>query len=179
MDAVRGRTLVVGLGNPILGDDGVGWSVADEIERWLPPDGVVAVERASLGGLSLMERLVGYRRAVIVDALHTGAAPVGTVTCLGIDALLDPGAGHTTSAHDVSLATALAIGRTAGAVLPDVIDVIGVETTPRFAFSETLSPDVAAAVPRAAATVFECLSHHCGTEMSPVLRQEATSHGIP
>lgn len=179
MDALRGRTLVVGLGNPILGDDGVGWRVADEVERRLPPDGAVAIERASLGGLSLMERLVGYGRAVIVDALHTGAVPVGTVTRVAIDALPDPGAGHTTSAHDVSLATALAIGRTLGAAVPDVIDVVGVETAPRFEFSERLSPAVAAAVPRAATTVFECLSHRCVTETSPVLRQEATSHGIP
>jgi hydrogenase maturation protease len=179
MDVVRGRTLVVGLGNPILGDDGVGWSVADEVERWLPPGGAVAIERASLGGLSLMERLVGYDRAVIVDALHTGAAPVGTVTRLGIDALPDPGAGHTTSVHDVSLATALAIGRTLGAAVPDEIDVVGVETAPQFEFSQTLSPAVAAAVPTAVATVFECLPHGCVSEMSPVLRQEARSHGIP
>lgn len=31
------KTLIIGLGNPILGDDGVGWKVAQEVERQLPP----------------------------------------------------------------------------------------------------------------------------------------------
>jgi Ni,Fe-hydrogenase maturation factor len=50
------KTLVIGLGNPILGDDGVGWVVAREVEDRLPQmDHPVEVDCLSLGGLSLME----------------------------------------------------------------------------------------------------------------------------
>ncbi len=172
------RALVVGLGNPILGDDGVGWRVADEVERRLSPGVAVDVVRAALGGLSLMERMVGYRRAVIVDAIHTGAA-VGTVDRRQLAELADPSEGHTTSAHDVSLATALAMGRATGAVVPEEIQVVGIEIPPRFGFSETLSPAVAAAVPRAAAAVLQCLSSRCVPVSSRELRQEGASHGVP
>lgn len=139
----------------------------------------MAVDRAALGGLSLMERLVGYRRAVIVDAIHTGASPVGTVTRCRLADLVNPSEGYSTSTHDMSLATALTVGRALGAAVPDTIDIVGVEIPARFEFSEALSPPVAAAVPRAAAAVFECLSHPCVTASSLELRQEGASHGVP
>ena len=59
------KTLVVGLGNPTLGDDGVGWKVAEEIEQHLPHGQSIAVDRLSLGGISLMEHLIGYDRTIV------------------------------------------------------------------------------------------------------------------
>lgn len=54
------KTIVVGLGNPILGDDGVGWRVAEDIQKQLPQflsqaESKIDVTRLSLGGLGLME----------------------------------------------------------------------------------------------------------------------------
>lgn len=143
--------IVIGLGNPILGDDGVGWRVTEEVGRLLEdraagPD----LDRLAVGGLALMERLEGYDHAVIVDASQSGEVPIGTVRRLRLDELADPTAGHTTSAHDVSLATALAAGRALGAHLPDRIDLVVVEIPQSYDFGETLSPEVAAAVPHAA-----------------------------
>ena len=46
------KTLVVGLGNPILGDDGVGWKVAEEVKKQLSSDSLVDVNCLSLGGIS-------------------------------------------------------------------------------------------------------------------------------
>ena len=75
--------IVVGVGNPLLGDDGAGWLVADAVEAALG-DGVtrdrIAVERLAVGGLTLMEHLIGHRRAVLVDALVTGVDPPGPST---------------------------------------------------------------------------------------------------
>jgi len=140
------RTLVVGLGNPILGDDGVGWRVAEEVRaRLTDPD--VTVTCLALGGVSLMERLVGYRRALVVDALTTGA-PLGSVFSVPLSALPEP-AGHTASAHDTTLAAALALGRALGAELPEEVWVVAVEAERLYEFSDTLSPPVAAAVPEA------------------------------
>ena len=65
--AEPGDTLVVGLGNPILGDDGVGWRVIDELDELEHDD--ASLQQACVGGVSLMELLVGYRRAIIVDAI--------------------------------------------------------------------------------------------------------------
>jgi hydrogenase maturation protease len=159
------KTLVVGLGNPILGDDGVGWSVAEEVVRRLPADLAQAVmgpqvdvECVSLGGLSLMEHLIGYERAIVVDAIGTGDRPIGSVYHFQLDELYDPTSGHTTAAHDVSLTTALKIGRSLGAELPRDITVVAIESPYVYDFSEELTPPVAAAVPDAAQLVVDLLS---------------------
>ena len=169
------RTLVVGLGNPILGDDGVGWRVAEEVKRRLQiadfrsqiepaesqsailnPKSEIEVDSLALGGLSLMERLVGYDRAIIVDAVSTGQPP-GTVSRFRLDELPDFSTAHTSAAHDTSLQTALRVGRTMGAHLPGEVLIVGVEAQSVYDFSETLSPPVAAAVPVAVRLVLELL----------------------
>ena len=52
------KTLVLGLGNPILTDDGVGVRVAEAVRAKLPPDSAIEVSEVSVGGLRLMERVV-------------------------------------------------------------------------------------------------------------------------
>ena len=148
--SARPKTLIVGLGNPILGDDGVGWRVAEQVQARLHsgPNDLedLEVECLSLGGLSLMERLVGYQRAIIIDAITTRQYPPGTVTCFSLETLPDRAMGHTTAAHDTSLQTAIAVGRSMGAPLPERITIVAVEAERIFDFSEDLTPEVAAAI---------------------------------
>jgi len=166
------KTIVIGLGNPLLGDDGVGWRVAEEVRRLLMADfglliegdkseianqkSTIEIDYFSLGGLSLMERLVGYDRAIIVDAVSTDRPP-GTVSHFRLGDLPDFSTGHTSAAHDTSLQNALCVGRTLGAHLPDEVIVVGVEARRVYDFSETLTPPVAEAIPAAARLVFELL----------------------
>ncbi len=170
------KTLVVGLGNPILGDDGVGWRVADEVEHRLDGGSSgIEIERLALGGLSLLERLIGYDRVVLIDALATGAYPVGTVRRLEFHELPNPTEGYCTAAHDTSLQVALEVGRTLGAPLPAVITVVAVETAATFEFSEQLSPPVETAVPVAASIALEEL----GQSAAPLAeRKKGVTHGI-
>lgn len=149
------KTLVVGLGNPILGDDGLGWRVADSV-RALEPN--VEVDCLALGGLSLMERLVGYERVIIVDSIQTRDGRIGQVYRFALDALPDLSAGHTTAAHDTSLQTALRMGRAMGAQLPDEVQVVCVEAERVYDFSEELTPEVAAAIPEATQAVIDLLN---------------------
>src|SRR5512136_2972016 len=160
------KTLIVGLGNPILGDDGVGWKVAEEVEERLAqsanlhakrPTSNIHVDHVSLGGLSLMERLIGYQHAIVIDSIGTGQHPIGTAYHFRLDDLYDPTSGHTTAAHDVSLMTAMQIGRSLGATLPDRIDVVAIESPYVYDFSEELTPPVATAVPRAVEMVMDLL----------------------
>ena len=148
-------TLVVGLGNPILGDDGIGWRVAEAV-RSLEPH--VEVDCLALGGLSLMERLVGYERVIIVDSIQTRDGRNGQVYSFALEDLPDLSAGHTTAAHDTSLQTALKMGRAMGAKLPDEVYVVGVEAERVYDFSEELTPQVAAAIPEATQAVVELLN---------------------
>ncbi len=118
----------------------------------------VDVDCVSLGGLSLMERLIGYQRAIVIDSIGTGQRPIGATYHFRLDDLYDPTSGHTTAAHDVSLMTAIQIGRSLGARLPDQIDVVAIESPYVYDFSEELTPPVAAAVPRAVEMVMNLLN---------------------
>ena len=161
------KTLIIGLGNPILGDDGVGWVVADQVRAALsnPRSAIlnpqsVEVDCASLGGLSLMERLTGSERVILVDAIFTGKQPVGTVRRFLLDELPDLSAGHSASAHDTSLRNALQVGRDMHVPLPEDENVIivTVEAEAVYDFSQELSPAVAAAVPLALQQVLDLLA---------------------
>lgn len=160
-DSFHLATIVVGLGNPILGDDGVGWHVAKKVLEHIEDNPLtgqkIVVDYLSLGGLSLMEHLIGYDRAVIIDAIDTGILPLGSVRCLPLEELPDNSAGHITAVHDTSLQTALHIGRAMEAHLPQEIIVVGIESPNVYDFSEELSPAVAAAVPTAVEKVLEVL----------------------
>jgi hydrogenase maturation protease len=163
------RTLVLGLGNPILGDDGVGWRVVEEVERRVRNDALsrqsdAAAEAAttnlefdciSLGGLALMERLVGYDRAILVDAIQTPDGVPGTIYRLTLDDLPTLNAN---SAHDASLKAALALGRRLGARLPEDVVILAIEAANVLDFSEILSPGVAASVGQTAETLVKELA---------------------
>ena len=173
------KTLIVGLGNPILGDDGVGWKVAGAVEANLSrlqlPASDIQVECAALGGLSLMERMVGYDRAILIDAIGSGQRPLGEVYHFDLDELYDPSAGHTTAVHDVSLMTALKMGRSMGAILPDRITVVAVESPYTYDFTEELTPPVEAAVPTAAQLVIDLLTDYSSTKVTKSAKEHQPS----
>lgn len=149
--------LVVGLGNPLLGDDAVGWHVVEEVERRLGSAAIdaraVELDRLAVGGLALMERLVGYERVVLVDALAAGTGPPGAVSVGRLEELGTREASHLDNAHDATLPVALAAGRALGADLPDDILVVGIETGRVDLFADGLTDDVAAVVGPAADAV--------------------------
>lgn len=183
--ALRLRTIVVGLGNPLLGDDGVGWRIADEVENRLAagpsggPGSDVEIERLGVGGLRLMECLTGYEAAILVDAAEFPGRPIGEVRSCSFEDLADFAAGHLDSAHDASLRTALALGRRLGANLPGTIQAVTVQARRTDEFSEELSPPVAAAVEAAAEAVLaviEAVSRPIGaqrTEPAPPMARPA------
>ena len=168
-------TLVIGLGNPILGDDGVGWKVAQAVQEIITFDprfqipfrpvdskivhrrSCVEVDCLSLGGLSLMERMLGYERVILVDSMETGQSPAGSVKVYALDELPNPSAGHSASAHDTSLVTALQTAQAIGADVPSRVDVVTIEANNVYDFSEELSPPVAQAIPLATEAVIRLL----------------------
>lgn len=158
-----GTTLVIGLGNPILGDDGVGWRVAEQVRERLAIVGEAASSRAeidcaSLGGLALMERMLGYERAVLIDSIQSGVEPVGSVRTCRLEELPNPSAGYSASAHDATLLTALEVARAVGAAVPVRVDVVAIESQRSFEFSDRLTARVAASVPLATAAVMDILN---------------------
>jgi len=140
------KTLVLGLGNPLVSDDSVGLRVAEALKPLLAERTDIEVDLDYWGGLRLMERMIGYDRAVVIDAICTEGEP-GTIRHLKPD---DIPTQRSASAHDVNLPTALQFGRQAGQHLPsdDRIFLVGIEAKDIINFSEDLTPAVAEAIPR-------------------------------
>jgi len=149
------KTLVLGLGNPIVSDDSVGLRVAAELRASLAGTPEIEVDEDFWGGLRLMERMIGYDRAVVIDAIQTGAPP-GTIHRLRPGDLPTQ---RSASAHDANLPTALALGRQAGMHLPsdEAVVLVAIEVVDILNFGEQLTPEVEAAIPRAVALVLEVL----------------------
>jgi len=173
-------TILIGLGNPILGDDGIGWRVVQEIEARLRSlsgnlaqgnGGLdVEIEYLSLGGLSLMERLMGYQTALIIDAVVTGRHAIGEVIQFSLEDLQATTTSHLASSHDTNLGTAIKMGRSLGISLPSKIMIIGIEARTTFDFSENLSPDIEAAIPSAVGLALDLLHRLHQGKISPTKR---------
>jgi hydrogenase maturation protease len=141
------KTLILGLGNPILTDDGIGIRVVREVAtRPLPNDTTCA--EASVGGLRLLEVIAGYERVIIVDAIQTPDGQPGDLRRLHAGDLQT--SLHAGSTHDLSLPGALRLGRSMGMALPadEAIVIIAVEVEDVWTFSEECTPAVAATAPR-------------------------------
>ena len=152
------RALVLGLGNDLLGDDGVGLAVARAVQERAPA-GVEVVESGE-AGLALVELLTGYQVAVIVDAIHTGQSPPGTIRRLERGAfarVLAP------SAHYAGLPEVFDLGERLGLELPAKLAVIAVEVEDPYSFAERLTDRVAAAVEPAA----ELVLHELRAALTP------------
>jgi hydrogenase maturation protease len=149
------RTLVLGLGNPILRDDSVGLRVVQALAPHVAQSPDIEICEDYWGGLRLMERMIGYDRAVVVDAIRTGAQP-GDILILSPDDLPTQ---RSASIHDMNLSTALQLGHLAGVQLPakDQITLIGIEAEDVLTFDDHLTPQVEAAIPKAVESVLSRL----------------------
>ena len=155
--------LVVGLGNPILSDDGIGWRVVSALRDVLAATESarqsigIDIREVAVGGLSLAEMLIDFRHAVIVDAIMTKGGNPGTVYHFKLEEL--PGTLNMASAHDTNLRTALHALRRFGANVPPdkSIEIVAIEAHDVWTFSERFSPEVEAAIPEAVDTVRELI----------------------
>ena len=146
------KTLVVGLGNTILTDDGVGIYVAQRAAACCQREDVTFTE-ASVGGLRLLEVIMGFDRVVLVDAIRTADGQPGDIYRLHPNDLVT--SLHAGSTHDVSLPGALALGRGLEMALPADEDlvIIAIEVEDVLTFSEECTPAVASAIPEAVEAV--------------------------
>jgi hydrogenase maturation protease len=144
------RTALVGFGNPFHGDDAIGPLVARRIYESLPQRGNIDLLELSTSDFGVMERLIGYQRAVIVDALVDEQAEVGTVRRIELSE--SAGDGHL-SPHTGGFSAALALARKLGLCVPTQIALYGVVIREPPGFSERLSLELGARVDEVAAAI--------------------------
>jgi len=138
------KTLILGMGNPILSDDGVGIWVARTLEGRLNQQEITVTE-ASMAGLNLLDLLVNFEKAIIIDAIQTLGGKVGQVYRLEPETF--DATRHATTPHDVNFATALELGKRLGLALPHQITIFAIEVEDVTTFSEECTPEVERAIP--------------------------------
>lgn len=149
------KTVIIGLGNPILTDDGVGIKVAQALRDELGSNSSVDIKELYAGGIRLIDAMTGYEKAVIVDAMVTGKRSPGTISLVSGSEL--ESARNIASTHDINFSTALEMGRMLGIRMPEDIKIFGIEAEEVERFGETLTDDVARAVPQALRLIIENL----------------------
>jgi len=151
--------LVLGLGNMLLSDDGVGPALLEQLAnsegRWR---GQVEFLDGGTQGLALLGHLSGRRALIIVDALKTGAPP-GTVHRLTLPELREVSPGRASSGHESNAGELLAAAQLLDE-LPDRLFVVGVEPE-QITTGIGLSPAVQEALPAASDQVACLLSQLC------------------
>jgi hydrogenase maturation protease len=138
------KTLILGLGNSLLSDDGVGLIIAAELKSRLEQSDITVME-TSVAGLSLVDLLVGYDRAIIIDAIQTSDGKPGQIYRLAPEAF--DTTRRTISPHDVNFTTALEFGEKVGLPLPQEIIIFAIEASDVSTFSEECTPQVTQAIP--------------------------------
>ena len=125
-----------------MGDDAVGILVARALKDQVGPE--VAVIESSLHGLALLDLLVGYQRAVIIDALQSGQHPPGSILELNPT---DFRPIKTPSPHYAGLPEMLAMARQYQWQFPEEIRIFAVEVEDALTIREELSPSIQNAIP--------------------------------
>ncbi len=141
------KTIVIGLGNPILSDDSVGVKAARALMSYFQGSEHVQVIELYGGGLRLMEAMAGFDKAIIVDSMVTGRHEPGTILEIKLEDL--PKTRNLASGHDTGLYEAMETGRALGLNLPDKVSIIGIEAADVINFGENLTPAVEMALPKA------------------------------
>jgi len=149
------KTLVLGLGNPILSDDGVGIKVAHEVANQFNSPQVTVAE-TSAAGLSLLDSIVGYDKVIIIDAIQTEEGNTGQIYRMGLQDFSS--AKHFSSPHQINLVTALELGKMLDLAMPQKITIFAVEAKDITNFSEKCTPEVERAIPEAVKMVLEELN---------------------
>ncbi len=136
---MKGKRLVLGIGNDILMDDGVGPRVVRKLEESFPLEGV-EYSNITLGGLDIVEYINGYEAVVFVDAIKTRGGVPGDVyefTPADFKETL-----HLTNLHDISFLTALELGKQLDFDIPKDVYIFAVEIIEDQVFGNDFTPPV-------------------------------------
>jgi hydrogenase maturation protease len=142
MPSRKPQALLLALGNPLMGDDGVALLAARALRRRYRED--IDVDESPIAGFALLDLLTGYSRALIIDASATGDAPPGTIREF---ARQDFTADVSASPHYAGLPDVLALGGQLGVPLPGEIRILGMEIEPPEVIREGLGPVAAGSLP--------------------------------
>ena len=165
--ATSGRIVVLGLGNPVLGDDRVGLDVVRETGRLLTENPIPGVDvlASTRAGFELLDLLRGYSRAIIVDCIQLPDPQPGRVRRLILSQV--GGSARLVDAHEISIGTAFRLAERMNIPMPEEVEIIAVEAGDASTLAEGLTPAVQATVGPLAREIYESLKRSAAAGEPP------------
>jgi len=142
------RVIILGIGNLLRSDDGVGLHVIEMLRNEHLGDNVHLIE--GLSNLDILEALKGYEKIIIVDAMLSSGKP-GTIYQLSLEDFKEKQTVHSFSTHlNMDFHTMLEFGKKLfPEKTPEDIIIIAVEAEDITTISDKCTPKVEQAIPKA------------------------------
>jgi hydrogenase maturation protease len=158
------KTIILGLGNPSFGDDGVGALVARAL-RLRVASSNVQVEEAAVAGLDVLDIVAGFDRAIIVDAVQSPGGRPGSI--YRIDSS-QPSHLPESTPHQVDFLAALEMGRCLELDLPKEVITFAIEAGNIAEVTDGCTPEVEAAIPGCLALIIQELKAEHGVVQAKI-----------
>ncbi len=144
------KTLILGIGNPIVTDDSAGLKIAQRIKERNPE---LEVIEACSGALGLLDDIAGYDKLIIIDSVKTEGGKPGELYKLELEDL--PPASDLVTSHGVDIASAFKLGEGLGYKMPQSVIIYAVEIKDNTNFGEECTKEVAERIPALAQRIME------------------------
>jgi len=144
------NTLILGIGNPILTDDGVGIKIAQRLKEGNPELEMIETSEA---GITLLDLIVDYKRLIIIDSIKTEKGKPGDLYKLELEDLKP--AKDFSSSHGIGIATAFELGQRMGYSMPKFVSIYAVNIKNNSTFGEECTEVVKERIPFIAKQIIE------------------------
>ena len=134
---MSGKKMILGVGNDILMDDGIGPRVVKTLEAKHPLPGM-EYHTTTLGGLDILEFINGYDWVVFIDAIKTKGGVPGAVYEFTTEDFKETL--HLTNIHDISFLTAIELGKQLSLSVPEYMHIFAIEIIEDLVFGEEFTP---------------------------------------
>ena len=144
------NTLILGIGNPILSDDGIGIKIARKLKE---ENHELDVEETSEAGIALLDLIAGYDELIIIDSIKTEQGNLGQLYKLELEDL-NPAADFSSS-HGIDIATAFKIGKELRCQMPQRVSIYAIEVKNNTTFGEECTEELEKRIPLIAKQIKE------------------------
>jgi len=177
----RNHLTVIGLGNEYLSDDGAGIYSVRQLKEYAyrvrqeGKDSIdeIVFEELALGGLQLLDYIVGFDRCIIIDAVISGVHPPGTIYRCELVPGTEP-AGVSTS-HQIDLLQVIRLAKSLKAQVPQHVTVYGVEALEVMRFGTKCTEPVEKAIPRLVELIYKSLVNHWSCSEDRIVSSESSA----
>jgi hydrogenase maturation protease len=144
MQMNENKILILGMGNDILTDDGIGIKITKVLEKKFPFPNII-YDTLSLGGLEIIEYIKDFKMVVLIDAIKTLDGIPGTVYQFKPEDFKETS--HLSNIHDISFLTSLKLAKELNIPTPEKVHIIAIEIVEDMVFSNDFTPQVQARYP--------------------------------